>query len=710
MIKPLSHYALLGIMVGSVITTGCKRPGTAPRFEKDAAEEKSVPDSRTTKASIPPASVQTPSPHGGEQRPAPAQAITLVEDGKAHGVIVISGQSDHEALANYFVRTIERATGVRVSVIKEGSEGFRALPANQPRVVIGETEESRALGLSVADLPEEGYRIKSNGGSVFVIGKETKSASTPVTESSQPTRWALNYLLEAQLGVRWLWPGEVGTFVPRHDSFAIPVLDRNYQPTLRQRRLRIGGGPNFKFFDKEEFMHLNPQVNQEAIDWVANHQQGQRGNIRFGHAFGHWWNRYGKDHPDYFAETPAGITQPSYNHPEWVKLRLSNPAVIEQIAKEYEEAGSPEFWNICPNDGAGFDLSKETLAWDHPKDQSLDDIWRAKANLTARYVRFWNLLYDRLKKINPEVKLATYAYSSYKTPPHPDHPLTAAAAIGVVPGYRDYDLWDGWAAQPGTQIMYLRPNWGHQGANAPHIPLKEVADYLHFAWKHKMEGLDIDAVVGFWANQGTNYYLWARLMTRPDLSLSEIIDEYASAFGAGAEKIKQYLAYWEDITTKYAYADVYASDRLKIKGGLYTKYIREKKIVDSWTIGPRQVLPLIYHDRALDPAFKLLDEAASLIGSNDPDALARVEFLRDGLKELIATRDLVAESRNINRHSSADQRRKFQEDADALDALREELTGRHVLWGAPITRYENFLRVPMRPQMMSLPELNLDGL
>jgi len=638
------------------------------------------------------------------------EELSLVAANRANAVLIVSekaGSAVQEAV-RLFSETVRRSTGADLRIVKGGTP----VSASEDivRLYIGDCPESREAGIEEAALPEEGYRMLSRGKSLFIVGRDGEKEAGEEKIISRPTLWALNSLLETHLGVRWLWPGELGTYVPKHHDFKVPPVDLVYQPKLLQRRLRIGYGRNSPIVTLSRFSGEDERLQNEGILWVENHQQGERGKIKFGHAFGHWWQKYSHDYPDYFAKAPASVTQPLFKRPDWVKLRLSNPAVIEQIAAEYEAAGAPEFWNVCPNDGIGFDLSEETRAWDDPPNQNPGAIWSAKANLTARYVHFWNLLSARLKEINPAVTISTYAYSCYKTPPSAAKPLMAKAAIGIVPGYNETDLWKKWAAQPGTSIMYLRPNWGHVGANAPHLALREMASFLQMAWENKMSGFDMDSLLGFWSTQGINYYLWARLMTHPELGRDDIIEEYTSAFGAGKEKIRAYFDFWEKITEEYAYSDVYFGEAKLSKKGKYVQLIKSGKIRDSWVLGPRDALSFFYTDEVLAKASRFLDEAGTEVGDSDAEALARIEFLRDGLRELRATRDLFAMGRKIGEHPSKEKLADFRKRALELENYREELSVRHVIWGARVTRYEDTLRVPIRPRNMNLPEVEIEGL
>jgi len=543
----------------------------------------------------------------------------------------------------------------------------------------------------------------SKGNAVFVIGSDEAESDTKTV--SRPTLWALNALLEKQIGVRWLWPGELGTYVPTKAGFSIPALDVTYQPSLLIRSLRLNISKNRRLAAAEA--QRDGRLKQEALLWAENHQVGQRGDIKFGHAFGHWWDKYSKDHPDYFAELPGGVVAPSPSA-ERVKLRLSNPAVIEQIAQEYESAGKPKYWNVCPNDGGGFDISEATRAWDIPENQPIDDVFAARANLTARYVEFWNRLYQRLAQVNPDVVLTTYAYSAYRYPPPPQRPLTAKAVLAIVDTYNAYDAWREWAAN-GAQLV-LRPNWWHQGGDAPYLPLRKTAEYLKFASQNGMIGLDMDSINGYWATQGVNYYLAARLMTNPDLSLESVLDEYASAFGKGAPKIKEYLAYWQKISDEYNYPLNAASEDAANVPSRYQELVRQKKVPASILNGSKYALPYLYKDEVIAPALQLLDQAGKLIGDSDVLALKRVDFLRQGLHSLQATRDQIAIGQKLKDLPSEKIKEEFLKGSAALDVFRDELATDHVIWAESIAWHEDRYKVLIRPANVQHHEINLDGM
>jgi len=478
-----------------------------------------------------------------------------------------------------------------------------------------------------------------------------------------------------------------------------------YQPRLEERTLRLMLSRKRRFASKNS--EVDQKLRAEAIRWSEVHQAGKRGVVVFGHNFGDWWAKYSKDHPDYFAELPAGLSQP-YPKPGAIKLRLANPKVIDQIVEEYKEAGSPDYWNVCPNDGSGFDISRETREWDIPRNQNPADIVSSRANLTARYVKFWNLTYERLKEINPNVTLVVYAYSAYRFPPPPERPLKARAVIQLVEGVEAFKSWQEWARH--GEAIYLRPNWWHQGADAPYLTLNQTAKYIKFAFENKMRGIDMDSVLGYWGTQGLNYYLVARLVVKPELSKEEIVDEYASAFGKGAPKIKEYIAYWERLTERYFYP-INAGDVARPTSE-FQKLVAAKKIPGSILNGSKYALPFLYNENILRPAERFLDEAEKLIGSGneDEESLQRVAFLRKGLDSLRATRGQIELGQIVKKSPTAKNIARMIEGDKELEDLRETFSREHVMWGESTRVYEERYKLLMRESALEHHEINLDGM
>lgn len=667
--------------------------GTPGKTEEHSPSEEIATDPQSV---VPPTALQP--------QEIPQDAVFLVKDGEAKSVILLdslAGERVHDAVRR-FVETVKRSTGAEIPIVSLENES--EISSETTRIYVGDSPYAAQEGFSSDDLPPETYRIRVKDNTILILGapagKELRSSKGV---ASRPTLWALNRILEERLGVRWLWPGPLGTYVPKHRDLAVLPGDISEQPKLELRQLRINSSETRRLAVPAPV--LDATIKQEAIEWCENHQNGTRSQITFGHNFSHWWKLYSQDHPDFFAELPALHKQP-FPKPGTVKLRLANPAVIEQIAKEYEAAGAPKYWNVSPNDGSGFDISKETRAWDYPRNQLPQDIFAARANLTARYVKFWNLLYERLKQINPDVVLVTYAYSSYRNPPPKGHPLTARAIIQFVDGMTSFESWKGWAQY--VEGIFLRPNWWHQGADAPYLSFEPTHKFIDFAWKHQMMGLDMDSILGYWATQGPNYYMVARQMNNPNITVEAVLNEYTSAFGKGASKIREYLDYWAKLTSKYNYS-VNATGPNRARSSEYQKLVDAKKIPQSILNGSKYALPYLYTDKVLAPAIRLLDEAEALIGDSDEEALQRVAFLRKGLDSMKATRDLIERGQELKKNPSKKRMQEFAQASRELEEFREELAPSHVIWPSSARIYEDRYKILIRPSALKNNEINLDG-
>ena len=141
-------------------------------------------------------------------------------------------------------------------------------------------------------MPADRISIRTRDGKLLLSGGSERSVL-----------YAVYTFLQKYLGVRWLWPGASGEFMPRKERWTLPEIDFSYQPPIKYRALhQTGDAPA----DKEGFR-----------DWMArnfstNHWNGVK-NDRKDRARGFYvaWGahaacvpqRYFRQHPEYFALT-----------------------------------------------------------------------------------------------------------------------------------------------------------------------------------------------------------------------------------------------------------------------------------------------------------------------------------------------------------------------------------------------------------------------
>ena len=290
-------------------------------------------------------------------------------------------------------------------------------------------------------------------------------------------------------------------------------------------------------------------------------------NLNGGHAFGHLWAKYGKDHPDWFALQPDG-TRDQSRSPDRARLCKSNTDLIDAIAREKIEelTRNPGMLGVAigPNDGSrnsfctcprceALDSAKgrKVMLWDFSKGIQRDF---EHVSLTDRTVYFWNGIAEKVAKVHPDRFLVVDAYSVYAAPPverklHPNLVVRFAPLSYHAEDYRQESLrdWDGWSKA--AKQIFFRPNLMLMGRREG-LPLLYVhkfgQDFRHLA-SHGMMGTDFDACCHHWATQGLNYYVVARLHWNPEQDVDALIDDFCrSGFGPAAKSVRRYYDRLED--------------------------------------------------------------------------------------------------------------------------------------------------------------------
>lgn len=622
--------------------------------------------------------------------------LVLVADGQARCVIVIDSRRTpfSQMAADDLRYHLRRAGGVEIPVVRVAEA--RSRPESIVRLVIGTGELAASLGISTAGMQPEEYRIETKGNHIFFVGQDLGSPLRWPGDGGSPnsaaTLYAVCHFLDRYLGVRWLWPGETGTHVPAQDAIAVPAIHVAARPDLELRCLH--NGLENSTYGTEAVRGPDKSLDatrDEAALWLLRHQMGKRAEWGFGHAFIHWWKKHGADHPEYFAQPPAGKRKPGVP-PETAKLCVSNPKVADAILEEWVAAKMPDNWNVCPNDGEGFCTCEKCCALDEIGPKNPQDVWAGKTVVTGRYVALWNGLLRRMKEKNPRVTLSSYAYACYARP-LPGMRLEDGMVLGLVLGHSkgSADLWKQWQAA-GAKV-FLRPNWWHAGAVAPHLSLHGFGDFLRFARQNGMVGFYFDSLLGYWATQGPNYYVIARLAARPDLSVDDAVEEYCSAFGSAAPTIKKYVDSWERYTG-WLYSPGPGNEPSP-----YRQLCERIKLHPSGDMRtPWLILPYAYGEEVLVPAESLLKAALMRARQDDPLVQARIRFLQDGLRHLRLTRDVIAGANRNGSQVPADSP-ALQQAVQRLYKLRDELTPKHVVWGDVATGYMRMIE--LRPEVRS---------
>lgn len=369
---------------------------------------------------------------------------------------------------------------------------------------------------------------------------------------------AVYTFLQDQLGVRWLWPGELGEDVPKSDRIAISAaLEYRYHPQMRAR------GSMFNY------CRLGNKGYGRSQEWTMRQRlQLDSLAIEGGHGFGDWWDRYHEKYPEIFALQPDG-TRSGHPSPHNAKLCMSNPKVwdlwLEGVAEQLKQDPHRTVFNASPNDGwaSGHCVCGKCSAWDDPAGEPRVFNWfhhnETRPATSDRDVTFANKLGELLKQKYPgkdyRVMMLSYGHSRpapVKARPADNVIMTIVANFfgrtglvdrGSTRGDTYRQQFEAWAKI--VPSMFWRPNTGspagwQQGLPDIHVA-QTIRDFKDVAAANCI-GIYIDGVWEHWATVGPLYYIMAQLAWNPAADADAMLkDYYDRAFGAAAPKVREYF-------------------------------------------------------------------------------------------------------------------------------------------------------------------------
>ena len=175
--------------------------------------------------------------------------------------------------------------------------------------------------------------LKTVNNSLFILGSDESGNGI----KTYGTLYAALTFLEKYLGIRWLWPGEAGTIVQKSADITIPEINEQYAPVMEQRKIR---SVYYVSEDKTPLLQalgINEEKlkarNTAALEWLLMQKTGARINYKPGHAYGDYWARYSKSHPEWFALQRDGTRDQGPLNYNRSRLCVSSPGLAEQIAE-----------------------------------------------------------------------------------------------------------------------------------------------------------------------------------------------------------------------------------------------------------------------------------------------------------------------------------------------------------------------------------------
>ncbi|MCC6580393.1 MAG: DUF4838 domain-containing protein, partial [Phycisphaeraceae bacterium] len=492
-----------------------------------------------------------------------ARGMDLVVNGQAKAVILLPEKPlpMERYAADELRYHAKKATGAELAIQSVGV----TLPEGMGEVRLGRAAHG-VIEMDDSSQPANAFAVVCDERVLCIAGNDGEG-SPLADDVSAGTLFGVYEVLETHFGVRWLWPGELGEVVSTCENWSVPAMRMSEQPRLLHTRLRTGHGNALTGWSSAAAR--NHYIHDQQV-FLRRHRLARGVSLEYGHAFIEYWDRFGKNHPEWFNLLPDGRrrSDPAYcgGANELVSMCVSTPELWRQIVEDWQHTRTIHrpWINCAENDTAGRCVCPNCLAWDVPAagdKVSLDEAKAAYAagkpdwtdhlgSLSDRYARFCLAVQNEARKIDDQAVVLGYAYANFVKPPVNTR-LNNRVVIAIVPAmmypWTDAkrqafrDQWEGWAATGAR--LYLRPNYTLDGHAMPIDYAEAFGDDFRFAYERGMIATDFDSLTGQWAVQGPTLYVLMRVQHHGDWPVSRILDEYYNGFGSAAHAVRDYFDY-----------------------------------------------------------------------------------------------------------------------------------------------------------------------
>ena len=428
-----------------------------------------------------------------------------------------------------------------------------------------------------------------------------------------------------QQGVRWVYPGSHGDFVPVGKGINLDILPLRYTPSSPRRYASFGiskmRGQAYLFWWRNGFdetwghgekaaiggaeMPLPRYPPLAAAEYPSDYTEGI--NVASPHTLASvvpW--RIVKKHADWIARDSNG---------EPVKKAtccMTSPGVIDFVVKKAlaitNHRDSCETIRIVPMDGCRWCLCKRCQKLDGPP------IWDEKhstlaSSFSESYFYFINEVAKRLIINRPHMLIQAMAYSNHYRPPKNIKQFSPNVRVQcMVYGSRylpmespanveSRKIWQMWREKV-THLAYYDHFLIHPGQagykNTPELPLPGVAAIVSRAkFLNKIDALwgEIEGRLAGLPYNPWNYYAYARLLWDASLTEDVVLKEFFPAFFA--EATEPMLAYYKVLENDLVQRNI---DCTGASPGVYTLPIIQEmgthlaaaeSIAESWLIKER---------------------------------------------------------------------------------------------------------------------------
>ena len=455
---------------------------------------------------------------------------------------------------------LSRVLGSAVPVSSAPADG-------KVNVFLGESEWSRAEALDPTPLVRDGFISAAKGNSIFLLGVDDAridprgcfTGRAGLLNFERATLNAVYDFLERYADVRFFFPGELGTVVPRKESIVVPEGTRKVEPAFTERYFGWWNTAKDGWYDKSVTVQ-----EVTARHWLQLRYGSSRKQCCHGQRHFHYVSRFGKEHPEWFclrADGTRNLTdtggEPSWHNSKYcytspireemyqdVKAFLSGKPASSRGLKAWGASCRAErdgkYVDIMPEDGFNECMCTNCQAAynKNEKAYATELIW----GLTAEIAR-------RLTAEGVEGGVSQMAYYPYDRVPDFNLPPNVHVMLAV-PGpwatvmperhaAQMKNLRD-WTAKLGHKVWLWTYVGKYNGKmkGVPEISPRAYAKFFSEAAPYIIGGY-ADNDTDRYMFEALNLYTYAKLGWNPSLDIEALLDDWnARLFGSAKDEMK----------------------------------------------------------------------------------------------------------------------------------------------------------------------------
>ena len=426
----------------------------------------------------------------------------LVDNGQANACIVLSAFPEKESdimaasgeeLGHRLAEYIQKSTGAELPIISSDK------PASHPVRILLSVNSSDKMDV-------EGFKISFPEENLITI----------VGGSLRGLEYGIADFLERFVGVRWLFPGPLGTAIPHHATLSIPHQEISKAPSFLRRFLAGGRASD------------NSNGATDYYRWMVNNRGDFHRRFYASHNLWHLLSvkKYGESRPDFYPVHKGVRFIPKENENIWWQPCFTAPGIAEAVAKEIGQKG---LVSLSVNDGGRHCECPRCLEMD-----GNDKNYLGLPNRSRSYLAFCN----QVARLCPNTKLPFYAYSDVAEPPsniklEPNliPSLTYETFEWLDPARRKFseELLRRWQSiAPDCHFSWYDYVYG-QGYAIPRMFTHALGENLKWLYRNNVRYLDGEYFPnGNWQD-ALKVYVWLKLAYDINLDIDELIQDWCTS-------------------------------------------------------------------------------------------------------------------------------------------------------------------------------------